>query len=157
MNLTSTAFAHGEQIPTRHTCDGDGTLPPLEISGVPPRTRSLALIVDDLDAFDGAANFLHWAAWNVHPHTTLIRSGKPLPGAVEGRTSFGTYRWGAPCPPSGEHRYRFRLFALTKELQLDRDSNAEDLEEEMAGHVIDESELVGTYRRDGGAGWRRKA
>lgn len=147
MELTSPAFKNNEQIPTRYTCDGAGGRPPLEISGAPPRTRSFALIVDDLDAQDSGWNFLHWSAWNIHPHTTLIKEGKPLPGATEGKTSFGSYHWGAPCPPKGVHRYRFRLFALDKELELDRDSNAEDIEEEMSGHILEEAELTGTYHR----------
>ncbi|MDE1925183.1 MAG: YbhB/YbcL family Raf kinase inhibitor-like protein [Patescibacteria group bacterium] len=155
MQLTSPAFENDGQIPTRYTCDGEGIRPPLEISGTPPHTRSLALIVDDLDARDGDQNFLHWIAWNIHPHTTLIKENKPLPGAIEGKTSFGTYHWGAPCPPKGMHRYRFQLFALDKEIDLERDSTAEDLEEEMDGHVLAEAELVGTYRRDGESAWRK--
>jgi hypothetical protein len=157
MELTSEAFKHNEQIPTRYTCDGEEERPPLEISDTPPQTRGLALIVDDLDARDGDWNFLHWIVWNIHPHTTLIKENKPLPGAVEGRTSFGTYHWGAPCPPSGTHRYRFRLFALNKELDLPKDSNAEDLEEEMNGHVLAQAELIGAYRRDGGGSWEKRA
>ena len=75
-------------------------------------------------------------------------SGHMLPGAVEGKTSFGTYHWGAPCPPKGVHRYRFRLFALDTDLFLPREVSAEDLEEEMDGHVLAQAELMGTYQRD---------
>lgn len=151
MELTSPAFKHNEQIATRYTCDGEGARPPLEVRGAPAHTAGFALIVDDLDARDGDSNFLHWIAWNIHPHTTIIKEGKPLPGATEGRTSFGTCHWGAPCPPAGAHRYRFRLFALDAEVDMDRDSSAEELEEAMDGHVLAEAQLVGTYRRDGGA------
>ncbi|HUY62331.1 MAG TPA: YbhB/YbcL family Raf kinase inhibitor-like protein [Candidatus Paceibacterota bacterium] len=157
MRLTSPAFENGEQIPTRYTCDGEGTRPPLEISGTPEGARSIALIVDDLDASDGPLNFLHWSVWNVHPHTTTVKEGKPLPGAVLGQTSFGTYGWGAPCPPEGVHRYRFRAFALTKTLDVPRESTADELEEAIAGHVLGECELMGTYRRDGGAAWHKVA
>lgn len=147
MQLNSPAFENGRQIPSRYTCDGEGIRPPLEISGTPSHTRSFALIVDDLDARDGNQNFLHWIVWNIHPHTTLIKEDKPLPGATEGKTSFGTYHWGAPCPPKGMHRYRFRLFALDTELSLPRELSAEDLEEEMDSHILEQAELVGTYQR----------
>lgn len=155
MELTSPAFKNNEQIPTRYTCDGDGSCPPLEINDSPPATRSFAIIVDDLDAKDGGLNFLHWIVWNIHPHTTLLKENRPLPGAIEGRTSFGTYHWGAPCPPKGTHRYRFRIFALDTELDLGRDSTAEDIGEAMDGHVLAQSELMGTYRRDGESAWKK--
>ncbi len=148
MKLTSPVFEDNQQIPSHYTCDGEGARVPLEISSAPPSTRTFALLVDDLDAKDGDQNFLHWLVWNIHPHTTLIGEHKPLPGAIEGKTSFGTYHWGAPCPPQGAHRYRFRLFALDTELSIPQDSTAEDVEEEIDGHIIEQAELVGTYQRE---------
>lgn len=146
MELTSPAFENDDQIPSRYTCDGEGVRPTLEISGTPPHTHCFALIVDDLDANDGNQNFLHWVVWNIPPRTTVMPADN-LPGAVEGKTSFGTYHWGAPCPPKGVHRYRFRLFALDTGLSLPREVSAEDLEEEMNGHVLAQAELMGTYQR----------
>lgn len=147
MTLTSPAFEPFGAIPRRYSCEGEGERPPLAVSGIPRGTRSLALIVDDLDAKDGNQNFLHWIAWNVAPDTALVDSRQALPGAVEGLTSFGTYHWGAPCPPRGAHRYRFRAFALNGDINLERDAGAEDLEEEMDGHVLGSAELIGTYQR----------
>ena len=147
MNLTSPAFRHNEQIPTRYTCDGENVHPPLEINDPPARVKSYGLIMEDLDAMAGNWNWLHWTMWNIHPHTTAIKAGKIPAGVAQGRTSGDTYHYVGPCPPKGAHRYRFRLFALDKELDVDVDSNAEDLEEEMDGHVLAEAEIIGTYCR----------
>lgn len=148
MKLTSTAFTAGEQLPSRYTCDGSNVNPPLEIGGVPPHTRSLALLVDDLDVGDDTPTWVHWVLWNIHPHTTLIKANHVPKGAIEGRTSFETNQYFGPCPPKGKHHYRFRVFALTKELSCSPECNMEDVEEEMTGHIIEEAELIGTYRRE---------
>ena len=156
MNLTSPAFGRNEQIPSRYTCDGENIHPPLAISEPPKRVKSYCIIMEDLDAMEENANWLHWTMWNIHPHTTIIKAGKIPAGVVQGKTSSDTYHYVGPCPPKGVHRYRFMLFALDKELDVDVDSNAEDLEEEMDGHVLAEAELIGTYRRNGD-GWPKHA
>ena len=134
MKLTSEAFKNEGQIATRYTCDGEDIHPPLQITDPPKRVKSYCLIMDDLDATDDAGwNFLHWTMWNIHPHTTAINAGKVPDGVTQGRTSFGNYHYGGPCPPGEKaHRYRFRLFALSKELEVSPDSNAEGLEEAYA-------------------------
>lgn len=154
MTLASPAFNRNEQIPTRYTGDGEDIHPPLAIARPPKRTKSFCLIMEDLDVQEGGWNYLHWTMWNIHPHTTLIKAGKVPPGVVQGKTSAGVYHYVGPCPPKGIHRYRFMLFALDKELDVDPDSNAEDLEEEMDGHVLAQAELVGTYHRDGDVEWQ---
>lgn len=153
MNLSSTVFNNNEQIPTRYACDGENIHPPLEISESPHGVKSYCLIMEDLDAMDGNWNWLHWTMWNIHPHTTLIKAGRVPAGVVQGKTSGDVYHYVGPCPPKGMHRYRFALFALDTELDVNVDSNAEDLEEEMDGHVLARAELIGTYRRDSKDGW----
>lgn len=152
MDFTSPAFKNNEQIPTRYTCDGENIHPPLLIGDPPGKVKSYCLIMEDLDALEGNWNRLHWTMWNIHPHTTSIKAGKVPDGVVQGKTSGGAYHYIGPCPPKGVHRYRFMLFALDTKLDVDVDSNAEDLEEEMDGHVLSEAELIGTYHRDGN-GW----
>lgn len=156
MNFTSPAFKHNEQIPTRYTCDGEDIHPPFEISDPPHGVKSYCLIMEDLDAMSGNWNWLHWTMWNIHPHTTVIKAGKVPESVTQGKTSGDVYHYVGPCPPKGMHRYRFMLFALDCELDVDVDSNAEDLEEEMDGHVLAEAELTGTYHRNGN-GWPEHA
>jgi hypothetical protein len=157
MKLESKAFENKKQIPTRYTCDGENIHPPLEIIDQPKHTRSLCLIMDDIDATDEAGwNFLHWTMWNIRPHTTSIQAGEVPLGVTQGKTSFGNYHYGGPCPPGGKvHCYRFRLFALSKELEVSPDSSAEELEEEIAGHILDKTELFGTYDRNGLLFWKK--
>lgn len=120
--------------------------PELQIQNVPPRTKSLVLIVDDPEATGG--NFTHWVVWNIDPMTQFIKEESVPPGAFEGKTSFGKIGYGGPCPPSGKpHRYRFKLYALDVVLDLDEGAPLTLLEDEMEDHVVEECELVGTYER----------
>ncbi len=144
MKLTSPAFEHGGEIPSLFTCDGSDISPPLEISDVPKGTASLALVMDDPDAPGGT--FDHWVVWNIPPGTGRIASGSE-PQGVQGRTDFGRMGYGGPCPPSGTHRYVFKLYALDTKLGLGRGSRKDDLEAAMRGHVLAEALLEGSYRR----------
>lgn len=145
MQLFSPAFTHQSAIPSRYTCDGDDVNPPLEIAGVPAGTTSLALIVDDPDAPMGT--WVHWTVWNIPPDTHTISQRSVPRGAVEGLTSFGKPGWGGPCPPSGTHRYFFKLYALDTVLNLDPSTDKAALERAMEGHVLVRSELIGLYQR----------
>jgi len=145
MELTSPAFDHGQSIPATYTCDGADTSVPLTVAGVPDEARSLALIVDDTDA--PAGTWVHWLVWNVSPDTTTIAAGAVPDGAVEGVTSFGRAGYGGPCPPSGRHRYFWRLYALGTDLELGAHGTRADLETAMAGHVVAQTELMGVYTR----------
>jgi len=145
MKLTSPAFDPGEGIPPLHTCDGKDVNPPLELSDVPKEAHSLALLVDDLDTIHD--RWLHWSVWNIDPATKKIKEGAAPKEAIQGETSFETFHYGGPCPHAGTHRYRFRIFALGKELDIDPQSDIEEIEEALVGNIIDEAELVGTYRR----------
>jgi Raf kinase inhibitor-like YbhB/YbcL family protein len=157
--IRSPAFGHQGPIPRKYTCDGDNVSPPLEWSGPPDGTESLALIVDDPDAPDPAAPkrvFVHWVVYDLPHTTTALPEGatrKTLPtGAREGKNDWEQAGYGGPCPPKGRHRYFFRLYAVDVLLgDLGAPSKAE-LEGTMAGHVLATAELVGTYERTRGRG-----
>src|SRR3989338_2398610 len=137
MKLVSSAFKHEGNIPSKYTCDGENIAVPLEIQDVPKGTKTLALIMDDPDAPSG--DFVHWVIWN-------IPIGKEIKGE-EGKTSFGKNGYGGPCPPSGTHRYYFKLFALDTTLNLPKSSTKYDLLRAMDNHIIEETVLMGKYKR----------
>lgn len=143
LRIESSAFGENEKIPAKFTCDADNINPQLEISGVPQETASLVLIVDDPDAPGGT--WVHWTIWNIDPSTTGISENSVPSGAVEGVTDFGVPGYGGPCPPSGTHRYFFKLFALDTTLDLDSSATAADIETAIQGHALDSVELVGLY------------
>jgi Raf kinase inhibitor-like YbhB/YbcL family protein len=154
LTLTSSAFQQGGPIPSRFTCEGTDTSPPLAWSGVPDGTRSLALVVDDPDAPDPAKPkrvYVHWVLHDIPPTADGLPEGvtaEQLPaGTREGRNDWGRTGYGGPCPPIGRHRYFFKLYALDAErLDLDTPTKAE-LEAAMRGHVIEQAELMGTYEQ----------
>jgi Raf kinase inhibitor-like YbhB/YbcL family protein len=143
--LTTSAFDDGQEIPSRHSCEGDDLSPPLSWSGVPQGTRSLALIVDDPDAPGGT--FTHWLAWGLEPASGGIGEGEVA--AVEGRNDFGTVEYRGPCPPPGHgpHRYFFRLHAVDADIELEPGADKQVLERALEGHVLGSAELIGRYER----------
>lgn len=145
MNVTSPEFATNQKIPTKYTCNGENLSPPLRITDTPEEAQSLALIVEDPDAPIGS--WLHWTVWNIEPKTNVIAEGEVPAGSVEGLTSFGTIGYGGPCPPSGEHRYVFKIFALDERLDLQAGATRAELESAMDGHIIARGELVGLYSK----------
>jgi Raf kinase inhibitor-like YbhB/YbcL family protein len=150
MQITSSAFAHGGTIPTRYTCDGPDVSPPLAWSGVPEGTRSLILICDDPDAPMGI--WVHWVVINIPPTMTGFQEGASRgtldrQGVVQGMTDFRRANYGGPCPPSGTHRYYFKLYALDTVLGLDATSNKKQVESAMKGHILAEAQLMGRYAR----------
>ncbi|MGE5188771.1 MAG: YbhB/YbcL family Raf kinase inhibitor-like protein [Gemmatimonadota bacterium] len=145
-------FADRGDIPPRYTCDGADASPPLSIENVPPGARSLALIVDDPDAPRGT--WVHWVVWGIDPKAREIREGVLPEGAVQGTNDFGKRRYGGPCPPSGRHRYYFKLYALDKAVDPGAGATKARLEAAMKGHIVGKAELVGLYRRAGKAGAR---
>lgn len=153
MELVSPAFAHGDPIPQRYTCDGEDVSPPLRWSGVPPTAKSLALIVDDPDAPDPRAprmRWVHWVLFNIPPTVTELpenATAERLPaGTREGFNDWKRLGYGGPCPPIGRHRYFFTLYALDTTLALERPTRSQ-LEAAMRGHVIATAVLIGTYER----------
>jgi Raf kinase inhibitor-like YbhB/YbcL family protein len=145
MELTSTAFAGGQPIPQRHSCEGEDLSPPLSWTDVPEGATSLALIVDDPDAPGGT--FTHWLGWGLDPAAGGLGEGEAAP--VEGRNDFGATGYRGPCPPPGHgpHRYFFRLHALADELELEPGAGRADLEQALAGRSVSVTELMGMYER----------
>ena len=145
MKVTSSAFQQGGNIPAKFTCDGANANPPLHIAQVPAEAKSLALIVDDPDAPGGL--FMHWLVWNIDPKTTDIAENSVPPNAVQGKNGFGKSGYGGPCPPSGAHRYYFRVYALDQTVDLPAAANRSELDGRMKGHIIGQGELMGRYSR----------
>jgi Raf kinase inhibitor-like YbhB/YbcL family protein len=154
LTLTSPAFRHEETIPREYTCDGEDVAPALEWSAAPQGTRSFALIVDDPDAPDPKhpkMTWVHWVLYNIPPACHGLPRGAraaDLPaGAKEGLNDWKRTGYGGPCPPIGRHRYFHKLYALDAVLpDLGRPTKAQ-LEKAMAGHILGQAELVGTYQR----------
>ncbi len=153
MTLTSTAFAHEGEIPSLFTCQGDDRSPALAWSGAPAGCKSFVLIVDDPDAPDPAApkmTWVHWLLYNLPATVTALPEGvrDALPaGTLQGTTDARSIGYHGPCPPIGRHRYYFKLYALDALLpDLHRPTKA-TLEKAMAGHVLAEAQLMGTYRK----------
>lgn len=154
LQLTSTAFAPGDEIPLRHTCEGEDLSPPLAWSGVPAAARSLALIVDDPDAPDPAApkmTYVHWVLYNIPPSAaSLPEAVSRLPdGTQQGLNDWRRAGYGGPCPPIGRHRYFHKLYALDTVLPDLGTPTKAALEAAMKGHVIAQAELVGTFQKRG--------
>lgn len=145
MQIISPAFGHRERIPKKYTCDGEDINPPLTISDVPEGTKSLALIHDDPDALAGT--WVHWTIWNIAPSTREIAERSVPEGAIEGAQSWERTGYGGPCPPSGTHRYFFKIYALDTVLDLTPNTDVKGLGAAMAGHILDTAELIGLYAR----------
>lgn len=146
MKLTSSAFENNTNIPSKYTCQGDGVNPPLSVHEVPETTQSLALTVNDPDAPGGT--WTHWTLWNLPPNTQEIPEAYQTEAPViEGLTSFGNLGYGGPCPPSGRHRYYFKIFALNQSLDLKSGSTIAQLEAAMEGKILASAELMSTYQK----------
>ncbi len=144
LRVESAAFADGAAIPSKYTADGDDVSPPLAWSGAPAGTKRYALVVDDPDAPGGT--WTHWTAWNLDA-TKLDENVRPdaTTSFVQGRNSFGHPGYGGPSPPSGTHRYVFRVYALDGPLDLAPTADADALRAAIKGHSLAYGALVGTY------------
>ena len=150
MQIASQAFEAGGMIPAKYTCDGPDLSPPLRWADPPAGTQSYALIADDPDAPVGM--WVHWVLWNIPADASGLEENLPksasLPnGAKQGTTDFRRIGYGGPCPPSGTHRYFFKLYALDTMLELPSSTTKRDLEGAMQGHILGQAELVGKYQR----------
>ena len=154
LTIESPAFTDQSTIPARFTCDGDDVSPPLRWSGAPAGTRSFVLIVDDPDAPDPAAPkriWVHWVLYNLPASLNEIAEGASTvslgPGVRSALNDSDEHGYGGPCPPIGRHRYFHNLFALDSELpDLGPNAKRAEVEKAMAGHVLDEASLMGTYQ-----------
>jgi Raf kinase inhibitor-like YbhB/YbcL family protein len=142
VKITSSAFQDGANIPSKFTCDGADTSPPLQIADIPSEAKSLALIVDDPDAPSGL--FTHWLVWNIPRQTNAVGEGS-TPKGVQGTNDFGKSGYGGPCPPSGTHRYYFKILALDRELDLPFGAKRGQVDAAIKGHVVAQGELMGRY------------
>lgn len=144
MKITSPEFMNNGLIPEKFTCEGEDINPALIIEGTPKNAKNLALIVDDPDAPMGM--WVHWVVYNI-PLVSRIDE-ESIPGE-QGRNDFGRGDYGGPCPPSGTHRYFFKVYALDAELNLKPGLKKVELENAMKGHILDKAELVGLYKKKG--------
>jgi Raf kinase inhibitor-like YbhB/YbcL family protein len=144
MKITSSVFKNKGKIPAQYTCDGENISPPLEFLDLPSQAKSFALIMDDPDAPAGIWN--HWLIWQIQPGTTGIQENSLPQGAVEGENTSGKIGYSGPCPPSGSHRYIFKLYALNDQFDLKEGAKKQVLEKALQGHVLEEAQLIGFYR-----------
>jgi Raf kinase inhibitor-like YbhB/YbcL family protein len=150
IKVTSAAFEEGGVIPAEYTCDGRNVSPPIAWEGVPPRAKTIALVADDPDAPRGT--WVHWVLFNLPAGERGLAEGVPATetlasGARHGKNDFGGAGYGGPCPPSGTHRYYFKLYALDAALNLPSGATKEQLLKALEGHVVGEGQLMGRYQR----------
>ena len=142
MRLTSPAFSHNQMIPKKYTCQGEDINPLLEISEIPAGTKSLALIMDDPDAPGG--NWDHWLVCNIVPVAEIKENSVP---GTQTRNDFGRVNYGGPCPPSGTHRYFFKLYALNATFNFLKPPSKKELEGAIQKHLLEETVLIGLYKK----------
>ncbi|MBI2430525.1 MAG: YbhB/YbcL family Raf kinase inhibitor-like protein [Candidatus Levybacteria bacterium] len=145
MKIISSAFEHNQNIPKKYTCDGENVSPAFSFVDVPKNAKSLVLIVDDPDAT--ISTFVHWIVFNINPAVNEIAENSIPQGGVEGMTDFGKPGYGGACPPSGTHRYFFKLYALDTTLNLSSNAGKKEIEQAMQNHVLASTELIGLYSR----------
>jgi hypothetical protein len=150
IQITSPAFSHNGEIPREYTCDGEDVSPELQWRGLPPGAGSLALIVDDPDAPDPKApkmTYVHWVVYDIPTSEQRIARGGTPKGAREGKNDWKRTGYGGPCPPIGRHRYYFKLYALDAMLGDLKTPTKDALLKAMKGHVVEQTEIMGTYER----------
>ena len=145
MKLTSSAFSHGGEIPRECGYKNGNKVPPLAVSGIPDGTKSLALIMDDPDAMGAVGKvWVHWVVWDVLASDGIFAT-QGGGSSSHGTTDFGTVGYGGPAPPDKRHTYIFKLYALDIKLDLPNESTKADVEKAMEGHIIEQTQLTGTY------------
>jgi Raf kinase inhibitor-like YbhB/YbcL family protein len=150
IKVTSIAFKDGEMIPKQYTCDGANVSPPLSWSGLPTSAKALALICDDPDA--PGRTWVHWVVYDLPASANSLpenvtKEEKLTGGGKQGTTDFKKIGYGGPCPPSGTHRYYFKLFALDAETSLNPGATKDQLLKAMEGHIVAQGQLMGRYKR----------
>lgn len=148
MKIASEAFQNNSKIPSKYTCDGENVNPPLSFSDIPSNAKSLVLIVDDPDA--PSKVWVHWVLYNINPKVSEIKGNSIPQDVTSGITDFGNTDYGGPCPPSGTHRYFFKLYALDVSLNLKEGATKQQVEKAMQTHILSSSEIIGIYGRQFG-------
>jgi len=146
LRVSSPAFGPNTMIPTRYTCEGENTSPALMVQDLPKGTKTLALIVHDPDAAM-KGGFTHWVAFNIDPVTNIPQEFKGGVQALNGANKLG---YMGPCPPSGTHHYHFMVYALDTMLNLPKETNKDQLEKAMVGHILAQGEVIGLYKKANG-------
>jgi Raf kinase inhibitor-like YbhB/YbcL family protein len=149
MQLNSSAYQHGEAIPSKFTCEGKDVSPEFSWRDAPAETRSFALVLHDPDA-PRPGGFTHWVVYNIPANAGHIGEAAPKQGRVpdlglQGKNDSGKIGYMGPCPPRGTHRYLATLYALDAELPLSPGASLEELKAAMDGHILEQAELMGTY------------
>jgi Raf kinase inhibitor-like YbhB/YbcL family protein len=142
LTISSLEFEHEGYIPMKYTCEGKNINPPITINGLPKETISLALIMEDPDA--PGKIFDHWVVWNIRPTQTIEENSRP---GIAGKNSKGESLYTGPCPPSGTHRYFFKIYALDTLLDLDNDVDKKMVEQALHDHVLAYGEMMGMYKK----------
>jgi Raf kinase inhibitor-like YbhB/YbcL family protein len=150
ITLVSAAFKEGQPIPRQYTCDGVNISTPLEWSGAPKTAKTIAIVADDPDA--PAGTWAHWVLYNLPAENIGLVENVPATetlkaGGFQGKNDFGKIGYGGPCPPSGTHRYFFKVYAVDAELPLKAGATKAELEKALEGHVLAQGQLIGTYSR----------
>lgn len=145
LSIESSDFANNTLMPVQYTCDGADNSPSLLWKESPAQTQSYVLIVDDPDA--PAGTWVHWVLFNIPADIRQLEASEAPKGAISGKNSWGSTGYRGPCPPSGTHRYFFKLYALDTILTLNTTANKQDVVKAMQGHVLESSELIGLYKR----------
>jgi Raf kinase inhibitor-like YbhB/YbcL family protein len=143
LRVKSSVFEENKLIPKKYSCDGGNVNPPLTIEGLPKETKTIVLIMDDPDAPMGT--FDHWVVWNIPASTSQIAENTAL--GTEGLNGMKKHGYTGPCPPSGTHRYFFKVYALDLKLDLPTNSTKHDVEKAMQNHILAKGELVGLFKR----------
>lgn len=141
LSVTSPAFKNKEKLPVKYTCDGKGVNPSLVVDDIPSEAETLVLIVEDPDAPSG--RFDHWIVWNIPTDEKIEENSVP---GLEGLNNSGKTNYSSPCPPSGTHRYVFKVYALDAKIDLQAGSGRKELEEAIKNHIVAKGEMVGLYR-----------
>ena len=142
LTVTSPAFEPNGMIPAKYTCQGENVNPAIRVTNIPEGTKSLTLIVDDPDA--PGSVFDHWIVWNIEPKELITENSRP---GTEGKNHYGILHYKGPCPPSGTHRYFFKVYALDQLLDLKEGANKNAVEKAMGKHILATGELIGTYQK----------
>ena len=150
ITLTSTAFRDGQPIPRQYTCDGVNISPPLEWTGIPKTAKTIAIITDDPDA--PAGTWVHWVLYNLPADNigmveNVAGTDEVKGGGFQGKNDFKQIGYGGPCPPSGMHRYFFKIYAVDSELPLKAGATKAELEGALQGHIMAQGQLIGTYKK----------
>ena len=146
LELKSTAFSNGEEIPKKYGYKNDNVNPPLTINGIPPETKSMTIIMDDPDAQAAVGKiWVHWVIWNLDSTTTDIPESCTISDTINGKNDFGELGYGGPAPPDKRHTYIFKLYALDTKLDSQKGATKAQIEGAMTGHVIEQTTLKGTF------------